>query len=129
MATKKATTASAVKPAPTAPQVEEFIIEDNIPIPQRSKGKYPIELMKVGQSFLVRCKEEDMKKTKASLAAAARRVAAASDGIRQFFVLDRPEEGGVRIWREEDEQGENEVVEMGPEPEPPATPHTFPSIG
>lgn len=123
-----AATPPALKAAPSAPQVEEFIIEENVPIPQRSKGKYPIDMLKVGQSFLVRCLEADMKKTKASLGAAARRVTAASDGVKQFVVLDRPEEGGVRLWRgQDDDEGQEQPQEEAP-PQGEVV-HTFPSIG
>ena len=96
MASKKKAT---VQEAPNA-DVAVIEIEDNIPIPQvqTGRGKWPFEAMRPGQSFLVKCKAQDAKKTKANLSASARRVSNQHEG-REFLCLYMPNEGGVRCWR------------------------------
>ena len=97
MATKKKQTTKAKGAVPTIGAVEA-----GIPIPQVAQGnsKYPVEELKPGDSFLVTCTPDKAKATKANIMGAARRVAKKTG--REFVVLVRPEEKGVRCWRSDD---------------------------
>lgn len=73
-------------------------IENGVPIPKVEKrGKYPLEELQPGESFLVQGPAKSLKKIRANIMGAARRVSKKSE--RTFMVVARPEEKGVRCWR------------------------------
>ena len=73
-------------------------IENGVPIPAaKEKGKYPLEALKPGGSFLVMCPPKDAKKIRLNIMNAARRVTKKTGAT--FLVQVRPEEKGVRCWR------------------------------
>lgn len=98
---RKSTVASAGKKERMVVDVAAIVIEKGVPIPQVSRtGKYPIELLGPGDSFLVRCGDSAARGVKTNLTSASRRVTKKTG--REFVVVVRPEEQGVRIWRTSD---------------------------
>lgn len=85
------------KRAPIKEAVGE--IQKGVPIPKEQKrGKYPIEDLQPGESFLVECPQKNAKKVRLNIMGAARRVAKKCK--RTFVVEVRwPDEKGVRCWR------------------------------
>lgn len=73
-------------------------VENGVPIPKVEKrGKYPLEELQPGESFLVQGPAKSLKKIRANIMGAARRVSKKTE--RTFMVVARPEEKGVRCWR------------------------------
>lgn len=82
--------------APTKETVGE--IENGVPVPStETKGKYPLEALKSGESFLVGCPPKDAKKIRLNIMNAARRITKKTGAT--FLVQVRSEEKGVRCWR------------------------------
>ena len=73
-------------------------VEKSVPIPEdKPKGKYPLDSMGPGESFLVQCAPKNAKRIRLSIMGASRRVTSKTGA--EFLVQVRPEEGGVRCWR------------------------------
>lgn len=75
-----------------------FKIEDNVPVPTsvpNQRNKYPLELLKPGQSFFVALNGEDpnkqAKNLRSSMAVRAKKL-----GITITTLVD---DTGVRVWR------------------------------
>ena len=123
MPAKKKTTE--VKAAIT-PVSLEIKIDKGIPVPVvvSGKGKYPLENLMPGDSFLVACSDANAEKLKASIMGAARRVGKKlsinfppSNAVK-FVALVRPEEKGVRCWRSD--AGASNMAVPATEPTTPA---------
>lgn len=134
-ATKKA--AEPVKRPRKAPTKEVVgVVEKSVPIPKdKPKGKYPLDSMGSGESFLVQCAPKNAKRIRLSIMGASRRVTQKTG--TEFLVQVRPEEGGVRCWRTTPERPivlSEETVQpdknpeddtQGPAPIAPPTPGDF----
>lgn len=73
-------------------------VEKSVPIPEdKPKGKYPLDSMGPGESFLVQCAPKNAKRIRLSIMGATRRVSAKMGA--EFLVQVRSEENGVRCWR------------------------------
>ncbi len=123
-----ATKAAAAKGKVAAVEVGAIVIDENIPLPVVSRGnaKWPLEGMKVGQSFFVVAeKEEDRKKLKLNIAGSARRVKKNTGA--EFAVLERSaseepgKKAGVRCWKVKDGAVQAPVTNA---PEAPAPQNT-----
>lgn len=73
----------------------EFVIEDNVPLPvnaRSARNKYPLELLKPGQSFFVKLDNaKQAKNLRSSMGVRAKKL-----GIAIATIAD---ETGVRVWR------------------------------
>jgi hypothetical protein len=75
-----------------------FKIEDNVPVPANvpnARNKYPLELLKPGQSFFVPLSGEDTNKQSKNLRSSMA-VRAKKLGITITTLVD---DTGVRVWR------------------------------
>ena len=73
-------------------------VEKSVPIPEdKPKGKYPLDSLQPGESFLVQCAPKNAKRIRLSIMGATRRVTQKTGA--EFLVQVRPEENGVRCWR------------------------------
>ena len=128
---------SKAKPPRRAPTKEVVgAVEKSVPIPEdKPKGKYPLDSMGPGESFLVQCAPKNAKRIRLSIMGASRRVSTKTG--TEFLVQIRPEEGGVRCWRTTPEKpqekpivlsesAEVEVVDSTPGPAPVASPFKLP---
>ena len=70
---------------------EDFEIVSHVPVPS-PRMKYPFDGMKVGDSFLIHCTEDEKKKRAASVRNAAGRK---PEWVFTVRVVDE----GVRVWR------------------------------
>ncbi len=76
-------------------------VEKTVAIPEdKPKGKYPLDSMQPGDSFLVQCTSKNAKRIRLSIMGATRRVTSKTGA--EFLVQIRPEEDGVRCWRTAD---------------------------
>ena len=78
---------------------QQFIVEKNIPIPERRVAKfiYPFAEMEIGDSFLVPILKEDMKTKRSTITAAPTN---GQKGTGHKFTSRYLEaEGGIRVWR------------------------------
>lgn len=84
-----------------------YLIDKGVPIPRikgpRGGSKYPFATMEIGDSFMVRFTDEEVKGSsthsiRARLIAAAWRISVHQKLGHKF--VTRVVEGGVRVWRE-----------------------------
>ena len=110
------TKAKHAAPAPNAPApAPRFVIEDNIPLPERRIGgtresAYPFSALAVGQSFFVPA-SETMKEPWKTLTSVASREGR-SQFPKQFTTARVTVNGveGVRVWRKEDATGDQKPI-------------------
>ena len=107
--------AAATTKAAIVPINVEITIDKGIPIPviASARGKYPLEGMQPGDSFLVLCADAAADKLKVSIMGSSRRVTKKTGAT--FVAMVREEEKGVRCWRSDAGPGSEPV----PTPEPP----------
>lgn len=78
-----------------------FKIEDNIPLPGtkqiRTGSKYPLDKMKVTQSFLVPCSDAEKKKVHSRVTVSVAQFKKKNKG--KDFTTSSKDPKGVRIWR------------------------------
>lgn len=78
---------------------QHFVIEKNIPIPERRAAKfiYPFAEMEIGDSFLVPILKEDMKMKRSRITSSI------NNGRKRtgykFTSRYLEAEGGIRVWR------------------------------
>jgi hypothetical protein len=84
--------------------METIKIEQNVPIPDRHKNgkiikfKYPLHIMEVGDSFLIKATSEEEKyKVSRSLCTCVRQWRLRHKSKKQF--ITKREDKGIRTWR------------------------------
>ena len=74
---------------------EQFTVDKKIPLPPASyRGKYPFEIMKIGESFFIAEGDPRTMRVRSAASVFTRR-------HRDYIFVVRAVEGGVRIWRVE----------------------------